>query len=222
MDKRFLIVLAALVVLFGGFVWFSKSKEKAKAPSGGNESLVTSHVQGAGKKNVTLVEYGDFQCPACGAYFPIVEQVRKKYGDDIKFQFRNFPLVQVHQNAMAGHRAAEAANMQGKFWDMYELLYTNQQSWSNTTNPTAVMEQYAAQIGLDINKFKQDYSSSKVNDIINADISSGQSLNVSSTPTFFLNGKKLDPSPDRSVEAFSKLIDDAINSSAGSTKSNSQ
>jgi protein-disulfide isomerase len=211
MSKRFLIIITVLIVLFGGFLWFSKAKDnKQKANIGGGQP--TNHVQGQGTKKVTIVEYGDFQCPACGAYYPIVEQARAKYGDDITFQFRHFPLVQIHQNAMAAHRAAEAADKQGKFWEMYNLLYTNQQSWSSGTNVNAIFEAYAQQLGLDMDKFRKDVASNEVGNAINADIKAGQSLGVNSTPTFFINGKKVDPLPNRTLEAFSKLIDDVINS----------
>lgn len=208
MSKRFLIVLAVLAILFGGFLWFSKVKETAKAPADGGK--LTNHSFGAGNKKVTLIEYGDFQCPACGAYYPIIEQVRQKYGDDLKFQFRHFPLVQIHQNAMVGHRAAEAAGKQGKFFEMYNVLYAQQQSWTVAPNPNLVVENYASQLGLNIDQFKKDYSSSSVNDAINADIKAGQAIGANSTPTLVLNGKKLEPLPDRSVEAFTKVIDEAI------------
>jgi protein-disulfide isomerase len=220
MSRRFLIILVVLAVLFGGFLVFSKTKQNSKkSDNNSNNSSLSNHTAGKGTKGVTLVEYGDFQCPACGSYYPTVEEVRQKYGDDITFQFRNFPLVQIHQNAMVGHRAAEAADKQGKYWEMYNALYKTQQTWSVNANPTAIIESYAAQLGLNVDQFKKDYQSAAVNDTINADIKAGQALGVSSTPTFFINGKKLDPSPDRSVEAFSTLIDEAIRNSS-SQKSN--
>lgn len=208
MSKRFLIVLVVLAIAFGGFIWFSKSKD-AKAPSGGNDKT-SNHVYGAGNKKVTFVEYGDFECPACGAYYPYIEEVRQKYGDDITFQFRHFPLVQIHKNAMAAHRAAEAAGKQGKFWEMYNVLYSQQQSWTASGNAGLAIEPYAEQLGLNMDQYRTDVSSSAVNDTINADLKAGQALGINSTPTFFVNDKKIDPLPDRSVEAFSKLIDEAI------------
>lgn len=209
MSKRFLIVLVVLTVAFGGFIWFSKAKE-AKAPSNTSNSKNSNHTQGAGNKKVTIVEYGDFECPACGAYYPLVEEARQKYGDDITFQFKHFPLVQIHKNAMAAHRAAEAADKQGKFWEMYNLLYSQQQSWTTSGNAPTIMEAYAQQLGLNLEQFKADVASSAVNDIINADVKSGQALGINSTPTFYINDKKIDPLPERSVEAFTKLIDEAI------------
>jgi protein-disulfide isomerase len=220
MSKRFLIILVVLAALFAGFLWFSKAKETAKAPSGNETGKVSNHVAGSGNKKVTIIEYGDFECPACGAYYPIIEQVREKYGEDITFQFRNFPLVQIHKNAMAAHRAAEAADKQGKFWEMYNVLYSQQQSWTASGNPSRVMEDYALQLGLNIDKFKSDVASSSVNDTINADVKAGQAIGASATPTFVINGKKIDPLPDRTIEAFSKLIDEAI--AKANTESNPQ
>lgn len=217
MSKRFLIILAVLAVAFVGFVWLSNSKE-AEAPSSGQ---ATNHVTGGENASVTLIEYGDFECPACGAYYPTVEQVKEKYGDQLKFQFRHFPLVQIHKNAMVAHRAAEAAARQGKFWQMYNVLYSQQQSWTSGNNAARIMEDYAVQIGLNVDQFKKDFASESVNDSINADIKAGQALGANSTPTFVLNGKKLDPLPDRSVEAFSKLIDEALKAS-GTTQEPAQ
>jgi protein-disulfide isomerase len=208
MSKRFLIILAVLVLVFGGFLWFSKAKQNSKSTTSGSTN-VSNHVQGAGTSGVTLVEYGDFQCPACDAYYPTIEQVRKQYGDQLKFQFRNFPLVQKHQNAMAAHRAAEAAAKQGKFWEMYNALYSQQKSWESSSDPTKIFEDYAMQLALNVDQFKRDYTSASVNDTINADLKEGQRLGVDATPTFFINGKKVEPTPDNTVEAFTKLIDQA-------------
>lgn len=209
MSKRFLIILAVLVIAFGGFIVLNKNK-KTNTDGSVGEASVSSHTQGAGNQGVTLVEYGDFECNACGTYYPIIEQVKQKYGDNITFQFRSFPLTQIHKNAMTAHRAAEAANKQGKFWEMYNLLYSQQQTWASASNAARIMEDFALQLSLNIDQFKRDLASETVNKIINADIAAGQQLGVNSTPTFFLNGKKLEPSPERSVDAFSKVIDEAI------------
>jgi protein-disulfide isomerase len=163
---------------------------------------------GDNTKKVTLVEYGDYQCPACGAYYPIVKQITDKYSKDIQFQFRNFPLSQIHQNARAGARAAEAAAKQNKYWEMHDLLYEQQKSWESSTNVAAIFETYATQLGLNMTKYKADFGSNEVNDIINADYAEGVRLGVDSTPSFFLQGKKIEN--PQSLDAFSKLIDDAI------------
>jgi protein-disulfide isomerase len=208
MSKRFLIIMAALVVLFIGVIIINKNGKSDKS-NGSSSSQGTNYTQGAGKKGVTLVEFGDFQCPACGTYYPIAEQVKQKYINDITFQFRHFPLVQIHPNAMVAHRAAEAAGRQDKFWEMYSLLYTRQQNWVDSSNPTTIMDDYATELGLNIDKFKSDFSSADVNDAISADIKLAQEAGANGTPTFVLDGKKLDTLP-QDLTAFSKLIDEAI------------
>lgn len=211
MSKRFVIILAVLILSFVGFVVFKNNKSPNSAGGNSNTSDVqpSEHKKGAGNKGVTLLEYGDFQCPSCGAYFPILQQIKAKYGDDITFQFRNFPLTQIHQNAMATHRAAEAAAKQNKFWEMHDMLYQRQESWSSSQNISQIMEDYATELGLNVEQFKTDSQSSEVNAIINADISEGNKLKVTGTPTFFINGEKVE-NPGRTVEEFSKTIDDAI------------
>ncbi len=206
MNSRFSIILISSVFIFGGILFFSK--QDAKSPEGTSSVQGTSHTKGEGKKKVTLVEYGDFECPACAAYYPVVEQVFEKYKDDITFQYKNFPLRQIHKNAMAAHRSAAAADRQGKFWDMYDLLYKNRETWTTQTDPTTTFRTYAESLSLDMNKYDSDFKSEAVNAEINADIAAGQKLGVTGTPTFFVDGKKLENPKD--VEAFNKAIDDAI------------
>lgn len=207
MNKQFIAVLVLVVAaLFGVFALASKSTDKSGSPSVTVEP--SNHTVGTGNKNVTLVEYGDFECPACKQYFPLVQQVKKDYGDEITFQFRHFPLVQIHPNAFLAARAAEAAGMQGKFFEMHDLLYENQDSWKAAGSVTTVFEGYAEQLGLDLEKFKADVISEQVNATINADIKAGQAIGANSTPTFAINGQKIEN--PTTLEEFKKVIDDAI------------
>jgi protein-disulfide isomerase len=204
MNKTFWAIIAVIILLFAGIVILSK--DKASAPT--TDAQPTNHVVGEGTSGVTLVEYGDFECSGCAAYYPVVEQVKEKYKDQITFQYRHLPLVQLHPNAFAASRAAEAAAKQGKFWEMYDLLFQNQQAWSTQSDATGTFEQYAGQLGLDVEKYKQDAASAEVNDIINADIAEFKKTGAQmSTPTFFLNGEQITPS---GLEEFTKLIDEAI------------
>lgn len=212
MGKRFWIALIAIAAVLLGIFLFRDNK--AAAPN--TSTQPSHHVQGAGKKGVTLIEYGDFQCPACGAYYPLVKQVQQKYGDDIVFQFRNFPLSQIHPNAVAGARAAEAADKQGKFWQMHDMLYEQQSNWVNSSNVERIFEDYATELTMNLDKFRSDFNSANVNAIINADIAEGQKINATATPTFVLNGKKVETNP-RDVEGFSKLIDAEIAKQSGQT-----
>jgi len=207
-----MMVLVALIVGLG--LVFVFTKQKANAPNNSSSPVASSaqlsnHVMGANKKKVTLLEYGDFQCSACGAFYPIVKSVVTKHKDEIAFQFRNYPIVQIHKNGFAASRAAEAASIQNKFWEMYDLLYEQQTTWSDSSNAMTYFESYAQQLNLDMAKFKSDYASSAVNDVINADKAAGDKAGVNSTPTFLLNDKKVDKNPTSEAD-FDKLITDAI------------
>ncbi|HJP96702.1 MAG TPA: thioredoxin domain-containing protein [Candidatus Saccharimonadales bacterium] len=203
MDKRFWGIILAIILIFGGIVYMNNRSNSNTAAS------PSHHVEGNNKKNVTLLEYGDYQCPACESYYPIVKQVVAKYNDDITFQFRNLPLTQLHQNAFVGARAAEAAALQNKFWEMHDMLYDNQDAWSESSDPASYFYKYATELGMNLDQFKKDYASSKVNDTINADIAAFNKTGATmATPTFFLDGKKIDTTA--TVDSFAKQIDAAI------------
>lgn len=210
MNKQFFAVIIVVLVAMVGLFSLTKDKSQSDNPADSKKTVqASSHTVGKGAKNVTLVEYGDFQCPACKAYYPLLKQVKAEYKDDIKFQFRHFPLVQIHPNAMIGARAAEAAGNQDKFFEMHDLLYENQDSWSVAPNPAKVLESYATQLGMNLDKFKADMAAASTANIINADIKEGQKIGANSTPTFAINGKKVEENP-RSVDDFKKLIDAEI------------
>ena len=195
MDKRFLSILAGLVVIFGGIFVLSQhsSNKSSSGPASSNNSKTTNHIQGSGSNGVTLVEYGDYECPICEAYYLPFKQLSSQLSKDAQFQFRNLPLVQIHPNAFAAARAAEAADLQGKFWAMHDKLYENQTAWATATSPLEIFKSYAKDLGLDVTKFSSDYSSGTVNDRINADLAAfGKTSQQQATPTFFLDGKVLD------------------------------
>lgn len=163
-----------------------------------------------GGKNaaVTLVEYADFQCPACGTYYPIVQQVTEKYGNRIQYVYREFPLTQIHKNGSLAARTAEAAGLQGKFWEMYDELFKNQNAWAEATDAQQQMEAFAKAIGIDTTRWKNDIDSAAVKEKIAADVAGANTALVDSTPTFFLNDKLLDVTP--SVNSFTDSIDAAL------------
>jgi protein-disulfide isomerase len=209
MNKQFFFIVSLVVaVLVGIFVVTSGNKESTGGEGSGGQAQASNHVQGAGNKNVTLVEFGDFQCPACRSFYPIIKQIKETYGDDITFQFRHYPLTQIHPNAFAAHRSAEAAGKQGKFFEMHDLLYENQEAWSNLPDPTQAFASYAQQLELNIEQYQADAAGEEVNDIINADIKLAQEAGAASTPTFVLNGEKIQN--PKSFEEFKQLIDEAI------------
>lgn len=206
MSKRFLAIMAVGVAVFIGLLLVNGND--STTTENNSETAATNHVYGQVSTGVSVVEYGDFQCPACSQYWPIFTQLKQEYQDRVQFQFRHFPLIQIHQNAMAAHRAAEAAANQTKFWEMHDLLYQNQAAWETSPNPLQIFEQYAAQLQLNIEKFKADAASTEVNSRIQADLKAGQALGVSGTPTFVVNGQKIE-TPE-SYENFKKVIDEAI------------
>jgi len=140
---------------------------------------------------VQLEEFGDFECPPCGLLHPILLQMHKEFGDKIAITFREFPLVPAHQHAIAAASSAEAAGLQGKFWEMHDLLYENQKNWHETFDVRPIFEGYAKQIGLDIARFQQDVNGEAVAQRIFLDGKRGHSLGVKGTPTVFMNGKEV-------------------------------
>ena len=162
-------------------------------------------VKGKSDAPVTLIEYTDFQCPACGAYYPIVKQLSDEMGDQLRLVVRHYPLVTIHKNALSGSRAAEAAGRQGKYWDMYDLLFAHQAEWSLAEDPLkSILPAYAGQIGLDVDKFRADMVDPTLDNKITADRQTGNDLKITGTPSFFLNGKLI--KNPTSIEDFKKVI----------------
>jgi protein-disulfide isomerase len=220
MDKRFLGILGALFIIFVAIFAISQSSsDKGSSGKNNSNSQVTHHVMGENQKKVTLQEYGDYQCPVCGAYYLPLKQAAEKYKNDIQFQFSNLPLTAIHQNAFAGARAAEAAGLQNKYWEMHDKLYENQNQWTSLGSPIDTFTQYAQQLGMDVSKFKQDYASSQVNDAINADLDAFDKTGAEkSTPSLFVNGRHVpnsdfvDPQTGQpTLDSISKVIESEFN-----------
>ena len=169
----------------------------------------TSHMTGTTTTKMTIVEYGDYECPACAGVDPVIEQLIAKYGKNpnFNFVFRNFPLPQ-HANAQISAEAAEAAGAQGKFWEMHALLYTNQDEWANSTTPIDIFVKYATTLGLDTVKFKKEVLASKYADFINTDQNDGNALNVQWTPSIYINGVLQQQTP--TLDQFTSQIDAAL------------
>jgi len=158
---------------------------------------------------IVLVEYSDFQCPACAVYFSVVDQLLKDYSDDILFVYRHFPLRTIHPHAEIAAYAAEAAGRQGKFWEMYEKLFRSQALWSLEKNAKQTFLGYANELGLAETKFLEDLESNTVKEKVIKDYQFGLRIQINATPTFFLNGKKLQN--PAGYEAFKKIIDSELN-----------
>lgn len=150
-----------------------------------------AHTLGPADAPVKLEEFGDFECPPCGMFHPILEQMRAEFGDKLQITFREFPLVPTHQHALAAASAAEAAGLQGKFWQMHDLIYEHQNDWKKEFDVRPIFEGYAKQIGLDIDRYKRDMNGDLVAQRIFQDGKRGHSLGVKGTPTVFLNGREV-------------------------------
>jgi len=173
------------------------------------------HIQGRSTAAVTLVEYGDYQCPFCGNTYPIIQKLQKQFGDQLRFVFRNFPLPQVHAYAQRAAEAAEAAAAQGKFWEMHDYLYEHQEALDAESLGRA-----AVVIGLDRVQFNRDVAERVYADCVQEDIRSGIDSGVGGTPTLFINGVRNDDDDD--FDTLKAKIDEAIllaNASKGKRRS---
>jgi len=178
------VVLAAAVG--GGLLMFRSSQLQPPAtPTPTGDSVATS------KGVVTIDEYGDYQCPPCGALHPIIKTLKGEYGDRIQFAFHHFPLPQLHSHALEASYAAAAAGLQGKFWEMHNLLYENQSVWSEVGDFRPILLDFARKIGLDLQRFTRDIDGLEAATVVRDDATRGNLLGVNSTPTIFINGQMI-------------------------------
>lgn len=220
MNKTGWIIFSVVVaaVLAGLVVWTRVANPPVDVSGVDNGTLVAAsanngniadHVTGKKDSKVLLIEYGDFQCPSCGSAYPQTKQIIKEYGDRVGFVFRNFPLTSLHPNARVAAATAEAAGLQGKYWEMHDMLYEKQDDWSGLSGDKRgdIFNSYAQTLGLDMDKFKADLQGNSANGDASTtkkiafDQALGKKFNVNATPTFFINGKQMD---DATREAFVK------------------
>jgi protein-disulfide isomerase len=168
------------------------------------------HIRGPENAKVTIIEYSDFQCPACETYYWMMERLFKEATTSVRLIYRHFPLPQ-HANAVPASMATEAAGAQGKFWEMYDLVFANHADWTESADPTNVFIGYADKIGLNKAKFVADLNNPALKDHVGADLKSGQTAGINQTPTFYINGKVIET--PRTYADFKKLIDQAASTS---------
>ncbi|MEP6743706.1 MAG: thioredoxin domain-containing protein [bacterium] len=140
---------------------------------------------------VTLEEFGDYQCPACGQLHPTLKKLKQEYGDNLNLIFRNLPLTKVHQNALLAAQAAEAARIQNHFWEMHDLLYENQSLWKDDVNPRSIFIKFATDLGLNSAQFTRDLDDKQVQMRIEADEDAAAQQGIDGTPTIIINGRQL-------------------------------
>src|SRR5437588_3795315 len=204
--KRYLpftIIIVVLVVAVAGFSFFWKrssgsgdanttfvnTNQPPSSPSG-SPAATQSLPQAAPTipnikvtSPVVVEEYGDYQCPPCGALYPDLKKIESEYSDKIRFEFHYLPLTKIHKNAFAAARAAEAAHLQNKFWQMHDHLYLNQKAWVDLDDPRPVFVSYAKELGLNINQFQTDMEGNRVEQAIVSDLQKAEALGIHRTPT---------------------------------------
>jgi len=233
----FVVLVTAVVIIAGAYSSGTSATNASSTFVSTIAPAITSADWTEGNPNakVTLVEYGDFECPACGEYFPAVQQLVQNYSSTVLFVFRNFPLYTIHPFAGISAQAAEAAGLEGgpaKYWAMNDLLYTDQSKWSVNSDltPAQVQNQYldgyAQSLGLDVNVFNTDINATSVLQKIQNDVAGGTSAQIDHTPTFFVNLQQI-PNPTGLAD-FEATLNAALASStaaapaAGTTSSTGQ
>lgn len=197
--SRWIIFILICVITLGGMVLLSK-KDSVSVDDVDASKIISStdaalgdHAYGDKASKVVVFEYGDFQCPGCGGAYAQVKAIKEQYKDRIAFVYRHFPLTNIHPNALAAATVAEAAGLQGKFWPMHDKLFESQDAWSgiDASKRTDLFAGYAKDLGLNVDKFKEDLSDPRISAKINRDRALGNKLGVSSTPTFYFGAEKL-------------------------------
>ncbi len=232
-----IIIVVVLLAAIGGGWWFYNNSAKtttksssAKTPVAGATpdteayknapvGATPANVLGSPTATVTVEEFADYQCPTCAVQHTKMKEITGLYGNRIKFIFRSFPLTQIHKNAYEAAVSAEAAGMQGKFWAMQDQLFTNQQTWANSSEARKIFEGYAQKIGLDLAKFQSDVVGLPTKTRVDADLERGRKVGINGTPTLYLNGVKLLPEQTE-VSALRLLIDAELQKGTSQTVSN--
>ncbi|MBX3297862.1 MAG: DsbA family protein [Acidobacteria bacterium] len=196
----------------------SQAKPAATIPPNAPPGAQPPNQFGSPTAVVTIEEFADFQCGSCAVAFPILNEIKTMYGSRIHFIYRSFPLP-MHDKSYDAAVGAEAAGMQGKFWEMHAQLFQNQKNWQASTNFRPVLEEYASKIGLNVEKFKQDMAELTAKKRVDDDIARAKALSINSTPTIFINGVQV-AFTDVNVQGLKAIIDGEFAKQAASQSSN--
>lgn len=206
--KNFIWIGGIIVILIALMFWGVRGAGSIEPPFELGTVHPLDHVKGNASSSIVMIEYSDFQCPACRTYYLVMRELAVEFGDRVAFVYRHFPLTGIHANAEFAARAAEAAGKQGKFWEMHDLLFEKQDEWAKVADIEPIFDSYAALVGISVEQFKTDFRSKEVKDFIKAERTSAIKFGLQGTPSFFINGGQIqNPS---SIEAFRTIIDDAI------------
>ena len=209
------MLVVGIITLTSGTLLYRAKKPPAlrlSSDASPNKPGESVHIRGHADAPVTLEEYGDFQCPPCGKLAGPIKELEKDYGNSLRVIFHNFPLI-VHQHAIRAACAAEAAGLQGKFWEMHDAIYNEQAQWSKAPDVQPLFNAYAGLLGLDVKRFQEDMNSDKIKERVSTDQKHGASLGIQTTPTIFLNNRAVDP-VDLAPDRLRKLVDAAVKEAA--------
>lgn len=209
-GERFLFWLVIVIILVGSLYGIYRAINTPEEIPLPNELTDEDWIQGNPEASITIIEYSDFQCPACSYFYDLMEDVVAEFGNHIKFAYRHFPLKSIHDKAALAAQATEAAGLQNKFWEMYREVFDNQKIWSSMSPEDAENEfvKYAADLDLDQKQFINDLHSSKVENLVEVEYQSAVDGGLNSTPSFFFNGEKI--SNPRNLDEFRTLIRQAL------------
>lgn len=215
-EAKILIIIAGLAIVGGVLLAIFYNPQPAEPGQAVDpQSLIrdSSRMTKSANAKVNIVEFADYQCPGCAALHPRIKEILEFYKDkDVNFVFRNFPLETIHANALPAAEAAESAGKLGKFWEMNNLLYERQNEWNNLPDPTDNFVAYAESLGMNAGEFKVIYTQHLFRDVIKADQKDGESLQIQSTPTVYINGVKFEGKDGiASVDEFKAKIDEELN-----------
>lgn len=187
-------VVGALTLATGALLYRAKRPALLEIPKNSNtpEKTASMHVRGEANAPVTLEEFGDFECPPCAMLSGASGQIEEGYSAQLRVIFRHFPLPG-HPHAQEAAQVAEAAGLQGRFWEMHDLLYREQPIWSKSNEARALFNSYAGMLGLNLDRFRTDVDSAEVKERVASDKKRGTDLGVHSTPTIFINGRQVPP-----------------------------
>lgn len=197
-------IMVVSLLFFWGFNRYVPIPESEKNQPV-NQVMASDWILGNSNAPVMVLEYSDFQCPACKLYSPLIRQMSQEYGDKVAIVYRHFPLKQIHMQAELAAQAAEAAGKQGKFWEMNEKLFASQGDWAEKRKAKAIFIGYAKELGLDEAQFKKDLTSKEVRALVKADYMSGLQNRLNSTPSFFVNGERM--ATPQGEAAFREILD---------------
>ncbi|HZS43478.1 MAG TPA: thioredoxin domain-containing protein [Blastocatellia bacterium] len=213
----FLLIFGVLIISIGGGALLYNSQAHVEVASGSGGSTLTppplhpgaepAHLRGDSQAPVVLEEFGDFQCPVCGRFYKDLKMVEAEYGSKLRVIFREFPIQSIHPHSLEAAHAAEAAGLQGKFWEMHDLLYENQDIWVKEANPRATFDTYAKGIGLNVNQFDNDMNGSVVAGRCISDQVKARDMGVNGTPSIFIDGK---PPRDKNIDAIRNAINEEL------------